>query len=150
MATAQKDSKKAAKPTRGQSEEDRAANLHELADQFGEGVGNAEELIIANTARRTADLAAIGDLPVIQSETDELDLDSLEGPNGEYVVDAAVRGSGRMKGTIVIYEDETGRQHMYLAVSNYDEAPSSGPRRSSHAKEQGEDKEAADAGAGAA
>lgn len=132
---------------RGQNEEDRSAALHELADQFGEGVGNAEELIAANAARRTADLAAISSLPVIQEETDELDLDKLEGPDGEYIVDAAVRGSGRTRGTVVVFEDENGRQDKALIDSNIGDAPSrqEGPRKSSHAKERGEDKKAADA-----
>jgi hypothetical protein len=138
------------KATRGQTDEDREQNLHELADQFGEGVGNAEELIIANSARHTAELATISDLPVIQSETDELDLDKLEGPDGEYVVDASVRGSGRTKGLIVIYEDEGGRQHKHLVESNYDDRPSSGPRKSSHAKERAEDSKDGDAAANAA
>jgi hypothetical protein len=125
--------------TRGQNDEDRKEHLHDLADQFGEGVGNAEELINQNAARRTQELAAINDLPVLQDETAELDLDKLEGPDGEYVVDASVRGSGRTKGTVVIYEDESGRLHKHLAESTIDEGPS-GPRRSSHAKQAEKDK----------
>lgn len=113
---------------------DKEAALHELADQFGEGVGNAEELISANAERRTAELAAISDLPILEDATKELDLDKLEGPNGEYVVDAAVRGSGRTKGTIVVYETEDGRLLKHLSESNYEERGQDGPRRSSHAK----------------
>lgn len=113
--------------------------LHELGDQFGEGVGNAEELINANAALRTAELAAIAVLPVIQADTDALDLDELEGPDGEYVVDACVRGAGRTKGTIVVYETEDGRMLKYLASSNYDDRPSSGPRRASAASIDAED-----------
>lgn len=114
--------------------EQKAATLHQLADQFGEGVGDAEALINANAAHRTTELAAISTLPVIQDETNELDLDKLKGPNGEYVVDAVVRGAGRTKGTIVVYETEDGRTLKYLESSNYDERPSSGPRRPSQAQ----------------
>lgn len=131
--------------TRKQTDEDREANLHELADQFGEGVGNAEELINANASRRTAELATISSLPVLQAETDELDLDKLEGPDGEYVTDAAVRGAGRTKGLIIVYVDETGREHKHLVESNVgDNVALSGPRKSSHAgkKEEGEQKAA--------
>jgi hypothetical protein len=127
--------------TRGQNDKDREEALHELADQFGDGVGNAEQLIDANAARRTAELATISTLPLLPTDTEELDLDKLEGPNGEYVVDAAVHGSGRTRGTIVVYEDETGRLHKHLAESTIDESRESGPRRSSHAKSKpkGED-----------
>jgi len=131
---------------RGQDEQERETNLHELADQFGEGVGNAEELINANAARRTAELATISSLPVLQEATNDFDLDKLEGPDGEYVVDAAVRGAGRTQGTIVVYEDESGRQLKHLVESNVSDQPSfAGTRRSSHVKETGEDEKAADA-----
>lgn len=134
--------------SRGQNEQDREQALHELADEFGEGVGNAEELINANARRRTADLATISSLPVLQEPTDTLDLDKLDGPDGEYVVDAAVHGAGATRGTIVIYEDETGRLHKHLSDSNIGDRTArrqDGPRRSSHAKETGEDAKASDA-----
>jgi hypothetical protein len=136
-------------------EELRSENaLHKVADQFADGVGNAEQLIDANAARRTADLATVSSLPVIQAETDELDLDDLKGPDGEFVIDASVRGSGRTKGTVVVYEDEFGRVQKWLADANIDEtgAPvardKDGKRRSSHKKERGEDAAKSDAEAG--
>lgn len=134
---------------RGNDKEAQETQLHELADQFGEGVGNAEELINANAARRTQELAAISSLPVIQADTDQIDLDKLSGPNGEYVVDAVIRGAGRTKGLIAVYEDEGARTHKFLVESNYADRPSSGIRRSSHAApaEEG-DAGAADAESG--
>lgn len=125
--------------TRGQNEEDRKSALHELADQFGEGVGNAEELINANAERRTAELNAIQSLPIIQDQTNEIDLDKVKvsGEHGDhYVVDAAWRGSGRTRGLVAIVEDEVGRQHKVLVESNYDDRHAAGPRRSSHAKNE--------------
>lgn len=126
--------------TRGQNDEDRRTALHELGDQFGEGVGNAEELINANAERRTAELNAIASLPVLQEETNELDLDKVslkrDHPHSDaYIVDAAWRGSGRTKGLIAVVEDEAGRQHKVLVESNYDDRVN-GPRRSSHAKNE--------------
>ncbi len=132
---------------RGNDKDAQKAQLSELADDFGAGVGNAEALIQANAALRTSELAEISSLPVVQEETEELDLDSLEGPDGEYVLDAAVRGSGRTKGTVVIFEDEQGRIGKHLA--DYEKGSgASGTRKSSHVKERGETK-AADANAGA-
>lgn len=128
---------------RGNDTEAQKVQLHELADQFGGGVGNAEQLIAANSARYTSDLAAISSLPVIQGDTDDLDLDKLEGPDGEYVLDAAVRGSGRTKGTVVVFQDEeTGRMGKALIDKTVGPSPT-GKRRSSHQKERG-DAEAAD------
>lgn len=126
--------------SRQQNEEDRKANLHELADQFGEGVGNAEELINANAARRTAEIATISALPILQDETNDLDLEKVKADEGLYVVDAAWRGSGRTKGLVATAEDEGGRLHKVLIESSIDQSRQTGPRRSSHAKnEQGED-----------
>ncbi|MET0604400.1 MAG: hypothetical protein ABW167_20610 [Baekduia sp.] len=126
---------------RGNDKDEQAIALHELGDAFGEGVGNAEELINGNAALRTAELAAISILPVIQADTDALNLDDLEGPNGEYVVDACVRGAGRTKGTIVVFETEDGRTLKHLAESNYDDKPSSGPRRASAASADVDDED---------
>lgn len=119
---------------RGNDKQAQDAQLHELADKFGEGVGNAEELIQANAAARTSDLAAISALPVLQKDTADLDLDKLEGPNGEYVIDASVRGSGRTKGTIVVVEDELGRTKKIL-IDKTEGAGPKGTRRSSHVAE---------------
>lgn len=121
--------------TRQQNDEDRKENLHELADQFGEGVGNAEALIEANARRRTADLATIGSLPLLQDKTNELDLDKVKLDEDDlYVLDGAWRGSGRTAGLIVTAEDTGGRLHKILVEHNIDEGRPEGPRKSSHAK----------------
>lgn len=119
---------------RGNDEETQKQALHELADDFGSGVGSAEELINENARRRTAELAAINALPVLQDETNDIDLDKIEAEDG-YVVDAAWRGQGRTRGLIAVVEDENQRQHKVLIESNYDERQA-GPRRSSHAKNE--------------
>ena len=143
---------------RGNDEEGQQTALHELADQFGTGAGNAESLILGNTALRTGDLATISSFAVDEEATSELDLDSLEGPNGEYVVDAAVRQQGRTRGTVVVYEDESGRLSKYLAESNLEEVRGAGartlqdgPRRASRAKgREGGDSSPAKSSEGAA
>jgi hypothetical protein len=132
---------------RGNDKQAQEAQLHELADQFGEGVGNAEALIIANTANRTGELAEVTSLPVLEEDTSELDLDSLEAPDGAYVVDAAVRGSGRTKGTVVVFEDESGRLQKALVDYSKGEA-AGGTRRSSHVQEKGADPKLADQASG--
>jgi hypothetical protein len=106
---------------RGNDKEGQEMALHELADSFGQGAGNAEQLIIANTALRTADLATVSAFKVDPELTAELDLDELEGPNGEYVVDASVRRMGRAQGTVVLFQAGDGRLHKYLYESNLDE-----------------------------
>lgn len=94
---------------------DKEAALHELADRFGEGTGNAEELIQANLADFSHELLVLSDLPRDEEATAELDIEKMKGPNGEEVVDAAVRGAGRTRGTIVLYEGEDGRRHKHVA-----------------------------------
>lgn len=132
---------------RGNDKEGQEKALHELADEFAANTGNAESLIDANAARRTADLNTVSDLKVDPVATAELDLDSLEGPNGEYVVDAVVRRSGRSSGTIVIYQDENGRLEKHLvdahlgpAVGIGGERDEEGVRRSTRAKAKPDEK----------
>jgi hypothetical protein len=144
---------------RGNDTEGQKQALHELADEFSTGTaGNAEILIEANAALRTADLATIGGFPVDEEKTAELDLDDLEGPDGEYVVDAVVRTQGRVEGTVVVFADESGRLHKHLAESNLEEvrnapalaAAGEGPRRASRSRGRasGDASEAKDKGSG--
>lgn len=134
---------------RGNDEEGQKQALHELADNFGAGAGNAEQLIIANATLRTADLATVSEFKVDPELTAELDLDKLSGPNGEYVVDAAVRKLGRSQGTIVLFQGDDGRLHKYLVESNLAETrgdtsgdESGGPRRASSARGKDPDADA--------
>jgi hypothetical protein len=101
---------------------DAEAAQHDLADRFGRGTGNAEELIQANASRYSRELTTLNLLPVDAEATAELDIGSLEGPDGEPVLAAAVRGSGRTSGTVVIYEDEEGRSHK--VVQDFDDGSS--------------------------
>jgi hypothetical protein len=110
-------------------------------------VGNAEALIIANAANGARRARGGQHLPCSRTDTSELDLDKLEGPDGEYVVDAAVRGSGRTKGTVVVYEDESGR--LQKALVDYSKGEGAGgTRRSSHVQEKGADPKLADQASG--
>lgn len=83
---------------------DSKAALDELADKFGKGVGNAEELIEASLAQRSELLRRAELLPVDPEATRELDINKLKGPDGEKVVSAKVRGGI----TVVVYEDARG------------------------------------------
>lgn len=134
---------------RGNDKEGQEKALHELGDDFGQGVGNAEALIAANQALRTADLATISSFPVDEEQTTDLDLNGLSGPDGEYVVDAVVRKSGRAQGTVLVYRDDEGRLTKTLADHNLeevrgtaDQSASDGPRRSSRAKAAEDDEDA--------
>lgn len=102
---------------------------HELADRFGSGAGNAEELIVAHDAARPRELVAASMKPLDEEATAELELDKLKGPNGEPVVSASVRGGE----VIVAYEDEDGRLHKALP-SLYEEKKSRSSRSKSKAK----------------
>lgn len=86
---------------------DSQAATSELADRFSEGRGNAEELIEANNQERSLELVSASMKKIDEDATKEAreDLSKLSGPNGEEVLDAAVRGGD----TIVVYEDEDGR-----------------------------------------
>jgi hypothetical protein len=83
---------------------DSSAALSELADKFGRGVGNAEELIEATMAQRSQLLSKAEMLPVNGAATQALDKSKLKGPNGEKVVDAKVHGDI----TVIVYEDDRG------------------------------------------
>lgn len=97
---------------------DAEAASHELADRFGEGVGNAEELIDANLAMHTPALRAAELLPRDEEATREAlaHIDELEGPNGEPVVDVAVRGSlaSTNRYTVVVYRTAAGRDLLHV------------------------------------
>ena len=83
---------------------DAKAALADLAEKFGRGVGNAEELIEATLRNRSRALIKAEQLPIDQAATAALDLDALKGPDGEKVVSAAVHGDV----TVIVYEDERG------------------------------------------
>lgn len=97
---------------------DAEAALHELADKFGKGVGNADQLIEANLQHHTAALRKAEILPRDPERTAEAkeNLDSLKVPDGHTAIDAAVRGGV----TVVVTEDETGRRHI-IALDEGDE-----------------------------
>jgi|SRR6185436_14009798 hypothetical protein len=138
---------------RGNDKDTQEQALHELADDFGKGVGNAEEMIRRNTALRTADLATVSSFPVDDEASSELDLDKVELPDGMdgYVVDAVVRKQGRSQGTVAVVEDDNGRTNKVLVDSNLEDTrghlrrdrdEEDGPRRSSRAKSREGDTEA--------
>lgn len=89
---------------------DAAAALKDLADKFGKGVGNAEQLIEANLKMYSQELRRAEILPRDDEATAEVrkDLSKLKGPNGEPVMDAAVRGGT----TVIVYQDEDGRHRL--------------------------------------
>ncbi len=96
---------------------DAQAALQELADKFGKGVGNAEQLIEANLAMRSVRLAKAEQLPRDDAATAKAHEDLVgkkAGPNGEVVVDAAVRRaqSGGDPITVIVYQADDGRQHL--------------------------------------
>lgn len=92
---------------------DAQAALHELADRFGQGVGNAEELIDANLAAHSAALRAAEILPRDEAATREAqrNMSSLKGPDGEEVVAVAVRRSEASDNahTVIVYRSAEGR-----------------------------------------
>lgn len=98
---------------------DKESALHELADKFGQGVGNADNLIEANMAMHTQALHRAELLPRDPEKTAKVreDLGKLKAPEGGKVVDAAVRGGT----TVLVYEDETGRQHLAVADDDDDQ-----------------------------
>lgn len=63
----------------------------EFAETYGIS-GNAEELINANRARRNTTVQAASNLPVDEEASADLDLTSIDAPDGAEVVDAKVRG----------------------------------------------------------
>lgn len=83
---------------------DAESAVHDLADKFGRGVGNAEELIEATLRHRSQLLIKAERLPVDEKATADLDLSKLKGPDGERVVDAKVRGDI----TVIVFEDKRG------------------------------------------
>lgn len=134
---------------RGNDEEGQQSALHDLADDFGQGVGSAEDLILGNAAQREPDLVTVSSFPVDQEATNELDLDKLA-EGDEYVLDAVVRRSGRSSGTIVVFEDEGGRAQKRLADSSLPERKGGqedeeGTRRSTQAKSDDKGQEKAPA-----
>lgn len=113
---------------------DAEAAAHELADKFGEGSGNASELIDAVQAEISPEMATIQIWPVDEEATAALDLDELEGPDGERVEDAAVHVLNNESATIVVFLDDTGRHRK--AIYERKEAKKPGKRRSSRTKTQ--------------
>lgn len=87
--------------------------LAELANKFGHGVGNAEQLIEANLAMHPMELRKAELLPRNEELTAALDIAKLRGPNGEVVRDACVRQSGVGEPTtVIVYTDEDGRDYL--------------------------------------
>jgi hypothetical protein len=84
---------------------DKDTALAELADQFGEGVGRAEDLIDASRARYTGKLAQAQNRPKDDEASAELDLDEVSKSAGQEVIDASVRGEF----ILYVYIDGTGR-----------------------------------------
>jgi hypothetical protein len=104
---------------------DAESALHELADRFGKGVGNAEMLIDANLAANTQELREAQLLPRDEEATAEArkEIDKLKGPDGEEVVSVAVRGapdSGR-RIKVIVYRTEEGRD-LVAALDEKDNA----------------------------
>lgn len=102
---------------------DSVAALHELAKEFGDGVGNAEELIRRVQGAHTQELAAAEQQQVDVEATKALDLDKIKIEGAVHVHDAAVRGSY----LVTVYEDDTGRLHQHAEEIKSAPKPS-GPR----------------------
>lgn len=96
--------------------------LHELADKFGSGVGNAEGLIQANLEARSRALQAAEMLPRDHEATKEArgKLSSFKGPDGAKAVDVAVRGQEGHENryTCVVFESKEGR-HFVAVVDKH-------------------------------
>lgn len=109
---------------------DSEAAASELADRFGQGAGNAEELIQAHDRERSRELVAASMKEVDAEATEELDISKLEGPNGEEVLSASVRG-----GAIVgVYEDENGRTHKRILKESKKDGSKQEAKRSARSK----------------
>jgi hypothetical protein len=119
---------------------DAEAASAELADKFSEGKGNAENLIDANNAAHPLELIQASGKKVDDEATAELDIDSLSGPNGEEVLDAAVRGGA----TVIVYEDESGRVQKALLDDGDDEKKTSKSSRSRNKRAKVSDSEASE------
>ena len=102
---------------------DASAALAELADKFGKGVGNAEELIEATLKMRSQELRRAELLPIDHAATDALNLGELSGPNGEPVRSATVRGGT----TVIVYEDSRGAYRL-AALDETGDVTESGPK----------------------
>jgi hypothetical protein len=86
---------------------DAEAALHELADKFGRGVGNADQLIEASLARSSQALRAAEMLPRHAAATAEQQKKLIgKKVNGETILDVAVRGGT----TVAVVEAEDGRR----------------------------------------
>lgn len=100
---------------------DQDAALHELADRFGQGVGNAELLIDASLAANTMALRKAQILPRDEELTEKAlrelreNPEKYKGPEGERVVGIAVRGSAESpeRYTVVVVRDDENRDHVY-------------------------------------
>lgn len=95
---------------------DAQAALAELADNFGDGVGRAEELIAASRARysgllRTAQLQPVD--AEAKEQISKADVAKSADLDENEVLDYAVHGQGRDadKTVIVVYNDERGETH---------------------------------------
>jgi hypothetical protein len=119
---------------------DGEAALHELADKFGQGVGNAEMLIDATLAANTQELRVAQALPIDHDATAERlkDIGKLKGPDGKEVVSVAVRGSQSSPNryTVIVYRTEEGRD-LVAALDDKDKPIMPGARRSAEDDESG-------------
>jgi hypothetical protein len=102
---------------------DSEAALSDLADRFGQGVGNAEVLIAAAQAMRPQRLRRAEMLPrddKLTAEAREKHVGTKHGPHGSLVIDAAVRRSaGQEPITVIVYRDDSGREHLGV-LDEYD------------------------------
>ena len=104
----------------------------ELADKFGTGAGNADEMIQASRAPYQGDL---GKAQLLEVEDVEVDLDVLSKTVGEKsVLSAAVRGPY----IIFVYEDKSGRaQKGCIELSDLEKPkPKAKPKAESKAKSE--------------
>jgi hypothetical protein len=95
----------------------------DIAAQYGEGHGNAEDLIRAHDDHLDAELNKALLKPVDPAATDALDLDSIKPKYGGTIMNAVIRG-GRM----VVVEDKDGH---YL---KWHDDPPGGKKRSGSGK----------------
>lgn len=87
----------------------------ELRTQYGD-FPNAEELIRAHAASISPEVRRVSQIPVNEEATRELDLSTIEAPEGTKVIDAVVRGNA----ISYVYEDASGQ--WLRGVQAYDES----------------------------
>lgn len=91
----------------------------DVVAQYGEGHGNAEDLIRAHDDRLDAELNKALLKPVDPAATEALDLDSIKPRYGGTIMNAVVRG-----GRLVVVEDVKGHYEKW-----HDDPPGGGSKR---------------------